>query len=548
MNQGFPKGYRFAYSRMYEEIYGYKFFAQDNLYFVGLLIAAVILYTSGLGDLPLRDWDEGIVAGVARNIRQASPGSFTWLFPTINYGEPYWNKPPLIHALIAISYRLFGFSEWSTRIVPALLSATSVPFLYLIGREIFIRRSAAIFSALVYLTLLPIARHGRVAMLDGAIACWFCLAIWCLLRGRQHASWLLGAGISMGLICLTKGMMMGVLLGSIILLFIFWAYPRLLHSHYIWWGLMLGITPAIAWYGLQYFRYGTQFLGISFGTQTFSRIWKPVSSGSSPPWYYLLEIIKYTLPWLIFLPSGVKLALKSRYANWSKLTLMWTGVYLLAISLMATKLPWYVIPIYPGLSLLIGVSLDQTWVRRQAPLPWTIACSLLAVICWGIVLYHKLVTTILEIELMPILVVMALGFTLTSILLWLNSRYFIPVIISGFYLTLLLLFNSSHWLWELNEAFAVKPVAEMLKQHTPPQVKIYTTYPHLRPSLEFYSDRVIVPATDQQILQYWQGEAPVYLLVDQEAINRLNLTSQQQLGSEANEQIWQLITQRKNLP
>lgn len=526
-----------------EEVYGYKFFTKDNLYLSGFLIAAIVLYTSDLGNLPLRDWDEGIVAGVARNIWRGAAGGFTWLYPTINYGDPYWNKPPLIHGLIAVSYQLFGVSEWSTRIIPALLTACSVPLLYLIGIEIFATRLTAIFSALVYLTLLLVVRHGRVAMLDGAIACWFCLAVWCLLRGRKHSSWFLGTGIAIGLICLTKGMMMGVLLGGITLIFIAWDSPWILRSPRIWVGLVLGVMPAIAWYGLQYLRYGEQFLGISLGAQTFNRIWEPVSSLSSPPWYYLAEIAKYSLPWLIFLPYGFKLAFDNRHDSWGKLTLVWTGIYLLAISLMATKLPWYVIPLYPGLSLLVGASLGRVWTKNQAPYFWRISLSLLALICWVAGGYYGLVDVASGIDLALILVVVAISFTLASVMLWLSSRYFIPVIITGFYLALLLLFNSSHWLWELNEAFPVKPVAEMLKISAPPQKKIYTVHHSLRPSLEFYSDRVVIPASDEQLQKYWQEKKPVYLLVDQDAINRLNLKPHKQLGKKLDAPMWQLITQ-----
>ena len=517
----------------------------DRLYVVGFLIAAVVLYTSDLGNLPLRDWDEGIVAGVARNIWRADPGSLTWLYPTINYSDPYWNKPPLIHGLIALSYQLFGVSEWSTRIVPALLTACSVPLLYLIGVEIFATRLTAIFSTLVYLTLLPVARHGRVAMLDGAIACWFCLAVWCLLRGRKNPDWFLGTGLGIGLICLTKGMMMGLLLGGITLIFLAGDSPRILRSPRLWGSFVLGVIPAIAWYGLQYQKYGAQFLGTSLGTQTFNRIWEPVSSLSSPPWYYLIEIAKYSLPWLIFLPYGIKLAFNHRHLSWGKLTLIWTGVYLPAISLMATKLPWYVIPLYPGMSLLVGASLSQVWTKNHASYFWKISLSLLTIICWGASAYYGLIDAAPETDLTVMLVVLATSFTLASVLLWLDSRYFIPVIISGFYLTLLLLFNSSHWLWELNEAFPVKPVAEILKRYAPPQQKIYTAYHSLRPSLEFYSDRVIVTATDQELQQYWRKQQPVYLLVDQDAIKRLNLEPYQQLGKELDNQKWQLITQAK---
>jgi 4-amino-4-deoxy-L-arabinose transferase-like glycosyltransferase len=524
-----------------------KLISQDNFYFFCFLIAAIILYTWNLEELPLRDWDEGIVAGVARNIWRSSPGSSTWLYPTINYDQPYWNKPPLIHNLIAISYSLFGISEWSTRIVPALLSAFSVPLLYKIAREVFTTRLAAILSACVYLTLLPIARHGRLAMLDGAIACWFCLAIWCLLRGKKSSRWLLGTGLGIGLICLTKGIMMGVLLGGIVILFVIWDCPKLLLNPYLWLGLVIGIAPAIAWYGLQYLHYGEQFLGISLGKQTFNRIWEPVSNISSPPWYYLLEIAKYTLPWLIFLPKGVKLAFKNHHQTWGKLALVWNGIYLLAISLMMTKLPWYIIPIYPALSLLIGASLAVAWRKEKYSQSWQLSLSLIAMICWVASAYYGfsgLISVEQDINLGLVLGVLAVSLTIATLFIWLSCRYFIPVIIIGFYLALLLLFNSSHWLWELAETFPVQPIAGIIKQHTPSRQIIYTSYPSLRPALEFYSDRVILPVSDPELKQHWEESKPVYLLVDQDAIARLNLDSYLTLGNNSNNVTWQLITRR----
>ena len=520
---------------------GLKSVNQDKLLISSLFVAAIVLYTSGLG-LPLRDWDEGIVAGVARNIWRGSLDGYTWLYPTINYDDPYWNKPPLIHWLIAISYSLFGVSEWSARIVPAVLSASSIPLLYLIGREIFAHRLPALFSALVYLTLLPIARHGRLAMLDGAIACWFCLAVWCLLRGRRSSLWLLGTGFALGLVCLTKGMMMGVLFGAIIIIFLAWDSPRLLRNIYLWGGLLLGIVPAIAWYGLQYLHYGEEFLSTNLGTQTFSRIWQPVSNLSSPPWYYLLEIAKYSLPWLIFLPYGIKIAIRNRNTTWAKLALVWNGVYLLAISLMVTKLPWYVIPIYPGLSLLVGISLATAWRHARYFYFWRFSLSLVAMICWLAGAYYSLIAISSEANIASIFIILAVGLTSASLLLWLRSRYFIPVTIVSFYLALLLLFNSTYWLWEINEAFPVKPVAAMLEQYVPPRKNIYTSYPNFRPALDFYSDRVVIPASDEQLQQYWQEQKPIYLLVDGDAIERLNLASYKSLAV-LNDAQWQLITQ-----
>ena len=525
-----------------------KLIESDRFWVLGLLVAAIALYTFGIGDTALRDWDEGIVAGVARDIWQGFPHSDAWLYPTIDRGQPYWNKPPLVHWLVGFSYSLFGISEWSTRLFPALLSAGCVPLIYKIGKEIFAdceasrrHRIWAIFSALVYLTLLPIARHSRVAMLDGVINCWFCLAIWCVLRGRKDRRWLLGTGIAVGFICLTKGIMMGVLLGGIIVIFLLWDCPKMLWSPYLFASLILGVLPAIAWYILQYFHYGQDFLGISLGKQTFNRIWEPVSHVSSPPWYYLLEITKYSLPWLIFVPQGIKLAFENRHLSWGKLILVWSGVYLLAISLMATKLPWYVMPIYPGLSLSIGSSLAIACQSKQYFYSWKICLGMITTVCWIALIYLSFSGQI-RWDLSLIIGIATIGFTIASILIWFASGYFVPVLIGSFYLALILLFNSNHWLWELNEAFPVPAIAEVIKQNTPPQQEIYTAYPYFRPSLNFYSDRVIVPAGDRQLQQIWQQRQPAYLLLDPDAIERLNLKSYITLGNKVEGVAWQLIS------
>ena len=93
-----------------------------------LFFAAIFLYTFNLGELSLRDWDEGIVATIAREIYRADFNKYLWLYPLNIDGSAYWNKPPLIHSLIAFSYQLFGISEWSSRLIPSLISALSVPF------------------------------------------------------------------------------------------------------------------------------------------------------------------------------------------------------------------------------------------------------------------------------------------------------------------------------------------------------------------------------------------------------------------------------------
>ena len=158
---------------------------KNNYWLWILSVAAIFLYTFNLGEFPLRDWDEGIVATVAREIYRTDLDKYVWLYPQNIDGSPYWNKPPFVHGLIALNYHFFGVNELTTRIIPATISALCVPLLYLIGKEIFVTQKAAVLSAVIYLTLIPVARHNRLAMLDGVINFEFCLLIWSLLRLRS---------------------------------------------------------------------------------------------------------------------------------------------------------------------------------------------------------------------------------------------------------------------------------------------------------------------------------------------------------------------------
>ncbi|CCQ71026.1 hypothetical protein CWATWH0402_2263 [Crocosphaera watsonii WH 0402] len=47
-----------------------------------------------------------------------------------------------------------------------------------------------------------------------------------------------------------------------------------------------------------------------FLQQNFDRLSTAVEGNSGSPWYYIVELIKYSLPWLLFLPNGLFLAWK----------------------------------------------------------------------------------------------------------------------------------------------------------------------------------------------------------------------------------------------
>jgi 4-amino-4-deoxy-L-arabinose transferase-like glycosyltransferase len=531
--------------RLHHKKFTQKLVLLDWLWIVGLLVAALILFTLNLGGLPLRDWDEGTVAQVAREISLHPIGSPAWLYPTLG-GEPYLNKPPLIHWLIALAYRSGGVNEWTARLPGAILTALSVPLLYSVGREIFPQRVTAIFASLTYLTMLPMVRHGRLAMLDGAVVSFFVFTIWCALRSRRNWRYCLGVGVGLGLICFTKGLL-GLLLGAIALLFLFWDTPRLLTHWYLWVGMMIGMSPVVSWYIAQWWHYGRFFTQTAIVTQSLNRIWQGIENHAQPPWYYLLEIVKYSFPWLLFLPQGFGFAWTNSNISYSKLIVVWLSVYFLAISVMTTKLPWYVLPIYPAFALAVGVQLTQIWHKPHASYARsvTILLALISIIAWGGSFYFSPLSPASDFQVQLISTCLGLTMTTAAILSWGRDRQFIVVLFWGCYLSLALFVTSRHWVWELAEAYPVKPVAALIQNQTPAKQKIYTSFPDRRPSLDFYSDRQVVPASSEELQQHWQQQSNPYFLVDVNTLKNLNLKSVQQLGTREG---WTLIKPQGRRP
>ncbi|BAT52090.1 hypothetical protein NOS3756_10210 [Nostoc sp. NIES-3756] len=495
-----------------------------------LLVLSLILWLIFLGNSPLRDWDEGVVAQVAREIWNAPPGTTHWLYPTLG-GVPYQNKPPFIHLLIAWVYSLGGVNEWTTRLPSAVLTALGVPVLYLVGCLIFNQSLPALFSALVYMTMLPVVRHGRLAMLDGTITTFFLLLFFCFLKARKNRQYALGIGFCLGFIILVKGMTV-LLLGGIVFLFLLTCKElALLRSPYLWIGMFLGNAPAIAWYAAQWQLYGQHFLQVHFHDQAFSRLVRPVDGNSGDFWFYLIEIVKYGFPWLLFWPKGFYLSWKKRHTTWGSLILISTIIYLLSISLMPTKLPWYVIPVYPFLALAIGVELSRIWDYGISK-PKLLILLLVTTAIASLIGYFYVTVA----KYQYILIIISLVTTITiSIAIWLvrkQSHHFITILFCGTYLGLALLMSSGTWMWELNESFAVKPVAALIRAYLPLKTTIYSSlgYRHnVRPSLEFYCDCKIIPVPTPILQLMWSKK--FYLLLDDTTLHERKWAESKVLGT-----------------
>ena len=178
------------------------------------------------------------------------------------------------------------------------------------------------------------------------------------------------------------------------------------------------------------------------------------------------------------------------------------------------------------------------WKHRSYSSLWVGLFVLLSLISWGGNLFFSFFATDTDRGLQIALVMIASSFTITTIFLVKRSPYFIVTLFTGLYVSFLLFFNSQSWVWELGEAYRVKPVAAMIKQATTDKQIIFTSYPYHRPSLNFYSDRTIIPASNLDLQKYWRQEKNVYFLLESNISQQLNLPESQIIDTKEE---WQLI-------
>jgi 4-amino-4-deoxy-L-arabinose transferase-like glycosyltransferase len=477
-------------------------------------LLALILALVGLGGQPLRDWDEGIVARVALEISQAP-----WpdkLLPTF-WGEPYLNKPPAIHLLIAAVIGLWRAvvqappqalpPEWVVRLGPALLSAFLPPLLALVQLRLRpAERSTALATAALALTLMPLARHGRLAMLDGGLLVAMALQWWAVLgldrRPARNLGLALVAGLATSLLLLLKApAALPLLLAVLALRWLERDRPRPLWLPVLL-GLALGLLPGLGWHLLHALARGNDAL-VMWTSQGFARVGASVENHGGGPLPPLLEVLKGGWPWLPLWPFGLALAWRQRRQRPGYWGLGLTVLTALLVLPLRTQLPWYSLLLWPPFCLVCAPVL--AWLIRPGLSSRPPAAGLAAAIPWfwcglGALLLlaypaAALGTLPLPPATRPLLLSLGVALLVGGGLLLGRGQAGRTagglVLVGGVWLTLSLLLTGPLWLWELNESWPVGPVAALARRQeagaaAAPLVLWRETE---RPSLNWYAGR-----------------------------------------------------------
>jgi 4-amino-4-deoxy-L-arabinose transferase-like glycosyltransferase len=357
------------------------------------LLTAVwaLLCLPSLGSPSLWDIDEGNNAEAGREMLQ----SRNFVVPTFNY-DLREDKPALLYWLQVAAYRLFGVNEFAARLPSALAALLTLLATYELGRRTFGKR-AAVLAGLILVSAVAFSGAAHFANPDALLVAFTTLTLlvfWYDYR-RGGRGWLLVlTGATTGLAVLAKGPVGLVLPMAVIHLFLLWRrqWRSCLDGRLVVTGLLFVVVaaPWYVWVGLE--TKGAWLRGF-WEKHHFARMARALEGHSGPPYYYLLVLIAGLLPWSIFLgPAAVHAwrQLRQRPGNTSEgarpavqFLVCWVAVYLIFFSMVRTKLPNYVLPLYPAAALLLALFLDR-WRRGLVSMPaWALRGSLATLALFG---------------------------------------------------------------------------------------------------------------------------------------------------------------------
>jgi 4-amino-4-deoxy-L-arabinose transferase-like glycosyltransferase len=343
---------------------------KDILYLSLLLILGYFFFLWRLGSPALFDLDEGGYAEIAREILVLND----WIIPHFNFVR-LLDKPPLLYWLTALSYKLFGISEFTSRLPVAASTIGCMLLCYLIGTKLS-SKEAGLFSALIFATSagVLILGAGRQLMPDMPFT-FFITAIFALLilgstdPANKRRYYLL-AWCAMALAVMTKGLIGMIFPFLAIMGFIVVSREsNLLKDLQLIKGSLLFLGLVLPWHLLVELK-TPGFMKFYLFDVHLARFFHQGSlAADDTTSLSLLTFLAVTAlwfsPWVAFLPIAILQRLpitQSQPDQDDKASLwlwLWAGAVIGFFSVSFYRMDNYGLPALPALSLILG----QFWAE-----------------------------------------------------------------------------------------------------------------------------------------------------------------------------------------
>lgn len=319
------------------------------------------------GYVPLMDTTEARYAEIARIMLETD----NWVTPQIDYGVPFWAKPPLSTWLSAASMKLFGVNEFAVRLPYLILSIVLV----VIVAGFTKKENPVYLTGFVLMTIPEFLLHAGVVSTDTALS--ICVAMiflsfWKAVNNDKLTIWGYLFFVFIGLGLLAKGPI--VLLLTIPPVFLWVLYFGQFRTTFrripLFSGSLLMLVIAAPWYYLAEVR-TKGFLEYFIAGEHFRRFfdsgWKGDMYGfpkSQPIGMIWLFLFVFAFPWIqvLFVRLWVrrKDILKNRWILFLLLWLIWTPLF---FTVSKSLIHTYILPVMIPIALLV----DYFWkeVKRK---------------------------------------------------------------------------------------------------------------------------------------------------------------------------------------
>ncbi len=370
-----------------------------------LVLISLIAFLPGSFNIPPVDRDEARFAQATKQMIESGDYIDIRFQDEVRYKKPvgiYWMQAGVVRAAEALGVRDARSTIWLYR-VPSLLGAIGAVLLTYWAALAFVTRRAAFLAGLMMATCVLLNVEARLAKTDAVLLMCCVAAMGVMARaylfqstGRDipwsHALVLwtaLAAGI------LLKGPLILMVVGLAALALVIvdrsasWLM-RLRPMVGVLWILLLVLPWFVAIMG----RAGDSFFQQSVGQDLFSKIFKGQETHGAPPGYYL------ALFWLTFWPAAPLAAIaapavwRHRAEPTMRFLLAWIVPCWLVFELVVTKLPHYVLPLYPAIAILIAREIERRELSENPHLTrftvmWPIFMAVIPAAAVWLVLYLR---------------------------------------------------------------------------------------------------------------------------------------------------------------